>query len=44
LRRTVPPAGQLKLFNRLMPLVTALESKLEMPFGVSLLSISERAS
>jgi len=42
LRCQVPPVVQLKLFNRLMPLVMALESRLEVPFGLSLLSVSER--
>lgn len=42
LRRKVPPIAQLKLFDRVMPLVIALASRLEMPLGLSLLSISER--
>jgi SAM-dependent methyltransferase len=43
LRATVPPAGQLKLFNRLMPLVTAVESRFEPPVGLSLLAVGRAA-
>jgi hypothetical protein len=42
LRQTVPPSGQLKLFNRVMPLVTWVESRVEPPFGLSLLAIGRR--
>jgi SAM-dependent methyltransferase len=42
LRRKVPPVGQLKLFNRLMPFVVLVESHITIPFGLSLLSISRR--
>lgn len=42
LRRQVPPDAQLRLFNRLMPLVMAFEGRLKTPFGLSLASVSER--
>ncbi len=42
LHRTVPPVGQLKIFNRLMPLVVALEHWINFPFGLSIFSISRR--
>ncbi len=42
LRRQVPPKGQLNLFNRLVPLVRAIERRLPAPVGLSLLAIAER--
>ncbi len=42
LHRTVPPDAQLKIFNRLMPFIVALERWIKTPFGLSLLSISRR--
>jgi SAM-dependent methyltransferase len=44
LRRKVPPRGQLKFFNLLMPFVISFESKIRSPFGLSLFSISVRSS
>ncbi len=44
LRQTVPPAGQLRLFNRLVPLVRAVERRLPMPLGLSLLAVAERGA
>lgn len=44
LRRKVPPVGQLKLFNTLMPLVIAAEQIARVPFGLSVLSVSVRSS
>ncbi len=43
LRVKVPPVRQLKLFNLLMPLVAKVENRINLPFGLSLLSISEKA-
>jgi 2-polyprenyl-3-methyl-5-hydroxy-6-metoxy-1,4-benzoquinol methylase len=40
LRRQVPPSGQLRLFNRIVPLVRAIERRLPPPFGLSLLAIA----
>jgi len=42
LRQTVPPTGQLRLFNRLVPLVRAVEKRFPMPLGLSLLATAER--
>lgn len=42
LRRRVPPTGQLKLFNRLVPLIRVLEGTVSMPAGISLLSVSRK--
>ncbi len=42
LHHTVPPAGQLRLFNRLVPLIRAVEKRLPMPLGLSLLAVAER--
>ncbi len=41
-RRAVPPKGQLRLFNRLVPLVQAVERHLRAPVGLSLLAVAER--
>lgn len=41
LRKTVPPHSQLKLFNKLMPLVSKLQGAIHTGFGLSLVSISE---
>jgi SAM-dependent methyltransferase len=40
LHKKVPPTSQLKLFNRLMPLVCQLDDYFNSPFGLSILSIS----
>ena len=42
LRQTVPPTGQLRLFNLLVPLVRAVERRLPMPLGLSLMAAAER--
>jgi SAM-dependent methyltransferase len=44
LRHKTPPAGQLRLFNALVPYWTALEDRAAPPFGISVLSIAERTS
>ncbi len=42
LQRRTPPAGQLRVFNRLVPALKAVERLLPPPFGISLLAIAER--
>lgn len=42
LGRKIPPVGQLNLFNRMMPLVRLIDKIKSIPFGLSVLSISER--
>lgn len=41
LRREVAPEGQLKLFNVLVPLITAVDGAVRWPFGLSVLAIGE---
>jgi 2-polyprenyl-3-methyl-5-hydroxy-6-metoxy-1,4-benzoquinol methylase len=41
LRRRVPPSGQLRLFNLVVPFVQAAERRVPPPFGLSLLSIAK---
>ena len=40
LRKTTPPSGQLKLFNALVPVLRAFESRVTVPFGISLLTVA----
>ncbi len=42
LGQTVPPSGQLRLFNLVMPIVEAVESRIPPPFGLSLLAVGRR--
>lgn len=42
LRRKVPPVGQLKIFNRIMPFVIMAERLIDSPVGLSLMSVSKR--
>jgi SAM-dependent methyltransferase len=42
LRQHVPPTGQLKLFNLAVPLIKALESRLSLPIGLSLLTVATK--
>lgn len=42
-RQETPPAGQLRLFNRVVPLIKAIERAVPMPFGVSLLAVGCRS-
>lgn len=42
LRREVPPRGQLRLFNWVVPLVQAMEHVMHPPVGLSLVSVSRR--
>jgi len=44
LRRTVPPAGQLRLFDRLVPLIRAVERRVPMPVGLSLMAVAQRGT
>lgn len=44
LRRTMPPAGQLTLFNALVPLLRRLERVVRPGFGLSLMAVGERAA
>lgn len=40
LRKTILPTGQMKLFDRLVPLLK-LEQRLTLPFGISIIAIAE---
>jgi hypothetical protein len=42
LRRRVPPSGQLRMLNLVMPFLQTVESRISPPFGVSLLSIAQK--
>lgn len=42
LRRQVAPVAQLKLFNKLVPLIASVENRFDAPFGLSLMSVSRR--
>jgi 2-polyprenyl-3-methyl-5-hydroxy-6-metoxy-1,4-benzoquinol methylase len=42
LRQRVPPSGQLRSFNRLVPLLRRLERSVDVPFGVSLLTVARK--
>lgn len=44
LRRQVPPRGQLRLLNKIIPPVRAVESILPAPFGVSVLMVGQKPS
>jgi SAM-dependent methyltransferase len=41
LKRKTPPSEQLKVFNRLMPVVKMLD-RMHLPFGISVLSVSQK--
>lgn len=43
-RRRVPPQGQLRVFNLLVPLVRATERVVRMPVGLSLLAVGRKDS
>ena len=43
LRQTVPPSSQLRLYNIVFPIAAKVESLLPHFFGLSLISISQRA-
>jgi hypothetical protein len=40
LKCNVPPKGQLKVMNRLIPVIRSIESRYQPPFGVSLLTVA----
>jgi SAM-dependent methyltransferase len=42
LRQQVPPSGQLRSFNRLVPLLRRVEGVVDMPFGISLLAMARK--
>ena len=39
MRRTVPPAGQLRIFNKLVPTLRSIEDKIGTPIGISILAV-----
>ena len=41
-RQTTPPAGQLRLFNRLVPWLSRLERLVPPPFGISLIAVGRK--
>lgn len=41
LRQTVPPSGQLKLFNLITPVLRAMEKAFPVPFGISLVTVAK---
>ncbi|MEA3335287.1 MAG: class I SAM-dependent methyltransferase [Chloroflexota bacterium] len=43
-RQDTPPSGQLKLFNKLVPLIRRFESLVPVPFGISLLAVARKGS
>ena len=43
LGRTVPPAGQVGAFNRVVPLIGRIERALRLPFGLSLIAFSTKS-
>lgn len=42
LRRTVPPSGQLRMFNKIVPLLKMAERAFPPPFGISLMTVAQR--
>lgn len=42
-RQDTPPAGQLSLFNRVVPVIKVVERIVPMPFGISLLAVGRKA-
>ena len=42
LRRTVPPSGQLRIFNAIVPILKAAERAFPPPFGISLMTVAQR--
>ena len=43
LKKTVPPSGQLRFFNQLVPVLRTFESLFDSPFGISLLTVAKKA-
>ena len=44
LRKRVPPTGQLNLFNKLVPMIEAVESRVRPPFGLSVVMVARKQS
>ncbi|MBC7076794.1 MAG: methyltransferase domain-containing protein [Synergistales bacterium] len=44
LRRNVPPSGQLRMFNKIVPILKAVERVFTPPFGISLITVAQRKS
>ena len=42
LRQEVPPSGQLRIFNRLAPLLRRIENVIDVPLGVSLVTVARK--
>jgi hypothetical protein len=42
LRQQVPPSGQLRSFNHLVPLIRRVEGAVDTPFGISLLAVARK--
>lgn len=43
-RQETPPSGQLRLFNRVVPILKRLERAVPPPFGISLLAVGRKAN
>lgn len=41
-RNATPPSGQLRVFNRLVPLLKAFERAIPVPFGISLMTVAAK--
>ena len=41
-RNETPPSGQLRLFNKMVPLLKAIERTFPVPFGISLLTVGQK--
>jgi 2-polyprenyl-3-methyl-5-hydroxy-6-metoxy-1,4-benzoquinol methylase len=44
LKRVTPPAGQIGVFNKIVPLAAALERRLRLPFGLSYLALATKTA
>ncbi len=42
LRQTVPPSGQLRMFNKIVPILKVAERAFPPPFGISLITVAQR--
>jgi 2-polyprenyl-3-methyl-5-hydroxy-6-metoxy-1,4-benzoquinol methylase len=42
LRCKVPPSGQLQIFNKVVPILKAVEKVIPVPFGISLITVAQR--
>lgn len=41
LQRTVPPSGQLRMFNKIVPMIKTVEKVFSPPFGISLMTVGK---